>query len=289
MAIGVAEPLPPTGDQLAEPHHRGGHPGDAIAAEERHATVPERHRSYRRLRPATPRSVAEGLALLVLIEAALVVRLHSLSSFFGHTALALVPPLYPRAVLMSDSYLGFRLKEISFVQASPAYWVQLVWLGGAVLVIVVALTVRQLPMPARVLAGFAAGLIGVSAYYVLVAGQPGFDGDTVSRFYVRTATTIWLLLPVLLTMVSLAVPFTLLERVGLLVGCLVIDVVFSIVRYAFFVWVLGRAGPIPMPMLYLLLGPPLDFVYVVATSSIALAHLARRLGHRDAQEAWSWT
>lgn len=246
------------------------------------------HRSYRRLRPVTPLAVVQALALLVVVELVLVVWLEPLSSLVGRVAAALVPTLYPRAQLVRDAYLGVHLSDLYFVLPAVTYVAKLAWLAGGALVATVAGVARRLPIPVRVFVGFGAVLVACSAYYLLVFGQLGFDGDGASRFYIRTATVIWVLLPVLLSVASVAVPFTLPERLVLLVACVVGDVAFATVRYALFVWLLGSAGPVPMPMLFLLLGPPLDFVFVVGVASVALARLSRRLGGYEAREAWAW-
>jgi hypothetical protein len=247
------------------------------------------HRSYRRLSVTTRRGVFQALVLLLIAEAALLRGINWLSSMTGHVALWLLPPLQPSAALVSTSYLGLRLKVLLFVLPQSTYWSQLFWLLGGALVLAAVVAVRRIPTPIRVLAGFMAVLVCASAYYVLVFGQPGFDGYEASRLYVQTEVLIWLLLPVLLTVSSIALPFTFLERLMLLVGCTVIGIVVGTIRYAFFVWIVGSVGPIPMPMLYLLFGPAFDFVYAVAIASVVLVHLSRRLDTAETAEAWSWT
>jgi hypothetical protein len=247
------------------------------------------HRSYRRLRRVTPGTIVQTLALLLVLEGALLFRADWISALVGRAALALVPPLHTPVALVSNSYFGVRVQVLSFVLPASTYWVQLLWLAGGALVLGAAVAVKKIPIPVRVFAGFAAVLVCVSAYYILVFGHIGFDGYDVSRLYIRTAMVVWLLLPILLTASSVALPFTKLERVALLVGCVGVDIAFSLVRYAFFVWFIGSVGPIPMPMLYLLLGPALDFLYVIGIASVALVRLSYRLDHAEGPETWTWT
>jgi hypothetical protein len=262
---------------------------EASNTHQRSALLFPAHRSYRRLRGVTRRTIVQTIALLFVVEVALILRADWISSLVGRAALALVPRLHTPVALVSNSYFGVRLHVLSFVLPASTYWVQLLWLAGGILVLVSVVAVGKIPMPVRVFVGFAAVLVCVSAYYVLVFGHIGFDGYDVSRLYIRTAMVVWLLLPILLTASSLALPFTMLERLALLVGCLVVDIAFSLVRYAFFVWFSASVGPIPMPMLYLLLGPALDFIYIVGIASVALVHLSRRLDHGEDPETWTWT
>ncbi len=258
-------------------------------AEQRPALVISAHRSYRRLQRISGRTLIQTMILLVIVELALLRSANWLTALVGRVALALVPPLHPPVALVTTSYLGVRIRVLSFVLPSSTYPVKLIWFAGAAIVLVTVLVVKRIPIPVRVAGGFAAVLVGVSAYYVMVIGEPGFDGYQVSALYIRTALLVWLLLPILLTVSSIALPFTLLERLALPIVCVAIDVVFAMVRYAFFVWILGMAGPIPMPMLYLLFGPAFDFISVVAISSVALVHLSHRLNRTNTSEAWLWT
>jgi hypothetical protein len=247
------------------------------------------HRSYRRLPRIAGWTLLQTMVLVIALELGLLRVADWLTALVGRASLALVPPLLPSATLVSSSYLGLRLKVLSFVLPNSTYPVQLTWLLGSAIVLVAAVFIRRIPMPVRVVTGFAAVLLGTSAYYVMVIGQPGFDGYQISTLYIRSAVMVWLLLPILLTASSLALPFTLFERLALPVVCVVVDVILAVVRYAFFVWFLGSVGPIPMPMLYLLFGPALDFMSVVAISSVALVHLSRRLDRADTPEVWSWS
>jgi hypothetical protein len=246
------------------------------------------HRSYRRLPQITGRMLILTLVELVALELLLFHVADWLASLVAHAALALVPSLHPAVTLVNSPFLGVRLKVLSFILPSSSYVAQLLWLLGSAVVLAVAAFARRAPMPLRVVAGFAAVLVGASAYYVTVVGQPGFDGFQISTLYIRTAMLVWLLLPILLTAASLALPFTPFERIALPVVCIAVDVAFAIVRYAFFIWFIGSVGPIPLPMLYLLFGPALDFMSVVAVASIALVRLSHRLDRTDTPEPWSW-
>jgi hypothetical protein len=247
------------------------------------------HRAYRRLGGVTRASVIRAIAILVIAEAGVIASVDWIVALVGHAAFGLLPQLAPPATLVTTTYVGVRLKVLSIVFPNTSYWVELIWLAAGATLLAMVLRLRIIPTPMRVFAGFGSVLVCASAYYAMVIGPPGFDGYEASALYIRTAVVIWLLLPIVLTALSVGLPFSVGERLVLIVVCVVADMGLAIVRYAFFVWIIGVAGPIPMPMLYLLFGPALDFMSVVAISSVVLVHLSKRLDRVDDSERWLWT
>jgi hypothetical protein len=242
------------------------------------------HRSYRR-----PASLARAgwwtsLALTPVVQAAAVLTRGTFARFLTRGAGALVPGGGAR--FGHDLYLGVRLVPITVNGPSLTRQTLVLWISACAGGLFVLIRRRRLPAPLRFIGVANLGLVGATACYLLFMGRLGYDPAAFSALYVRTSLTIWLIVPVFMGMVALTLPFTVLERIGLVLFCLAYEGAFATVRYAVFVWVLGEVGSVVMPSMYLFFGPLLDFVTFTGIYAVLLARLARRMALTEG--AWRW-
>ncbi len=240
------------------------------------------HRAYRRLPVLGPASVALSLFLVLALEVLLVRYLAPLVRVFGLATFELVHFVRTPASLGSDEFLGVPLFPVVFGTIPPlGYGTVLLWLAGSVAGIVLLGRLRRVVgAPLRYLVVYNLLLVAASACYLLFAGHLGYDAEEFSRLYLRTVVTIWLVTPAFMGLLSLTLPFSPLERVGLVTLTLVYDIIFSAVRYAVFVWLLQNLGAVVMANLYLFLGPLLDVIYFVGIFGLFVLSAARRIRRR---------
>ncbi len=245
------------------------------------------HRAYRRLSVLTPTTVGLSVLLMVGLECGLLLFLPEVVRVFGFATFAMVRFVGTAAWLGNDEFLGVPLFPIVFGSIPPAdYQSLLAWLGGSVAGILALRRAQRVVAPLRFLLVYNLLLMAASALYLLFAGHLGYDAEEFSRLYLRTVVIIWLVTPVFMAALSLTLPFSPLDRVGLIVLTLLYDVTFSAVRYALFVWLLTRLGAVVMANLYLFLGPLLDVVYFVGIFALFVLRLTRRLGRNPEFQAW---
>jgi hypothetical protein len=239
-------------------------------------------RAYRRLPRLGRAHVVFSVALVVSLEAGLFWFLPEVVRAFALATAALVRFSRTAVDVGTDEFLGVPLFPLVFESIRPlSYQALLLWLGGCVAAIVLLTRRRWLLMPVRYLVVYNLLLLAASAYYLLFFGQPGYDAGDFSKLYLRTVVTIWLVTPAFMGVLSLTLPFSPLEQVGLVVLSLVYDIVFSAVRYALFVWLLVHLGAVVMANLYLFLGPLLDVIYLVGIFAAFVIRLRRRTGEQD--------
>jgi hypothetical protein len=239
-------------------------------------------RAYRRLSRLAPIHVISTVALVVSLEVALVWHLPRVVEAFALTTVALVRFTRTAVALGTDEFMGVPLSPLVFESIRPlSYQVLLLWIGGCAAGIVLLTRRRWFLMPVRYLIVYNLLLITASAYYLLFFGRPGYDAADFSQLYLRTVVTIWLVTPAFMGLMSLTLPFSTLEQIGLVVLSLAYDMVFSAVRYALFVWLLVNLGAVVMANLYLFLGPLLDVIYLVGIFAVFVLRLIRRTSERD--------
>ena len=244
------------------------------------------HRAYRRLSVFRPGSVALSLLLMLGLEAALVLYLAQVARLFGVATFELARFTRTPVWLSTDNFLGVPLFPLVFGTIPPLnYRVVLLWLASSIAAMVVLGQLRRMPAPLRYLITYNLLLVAGSAVYLLFTGYVGYDAEEFSRLYLRTVVTIWLVTPLFMGLLSLTLPFSPLERVGLVAFTLAYDMIFSAVRYVAFVWALRYLGAVVMANLYLFLGPLLDVIYLVGIFSLFVLSATRRIGRQAAYVA----
>jgi hypothetical protein len=104
--------------------------------------------------------------------------------------------------------------------------------------------------------------------------------------YVHAITLTWVVIPVFLGIASMVFPFNPFDRIALALICLVWDIIFATIRYAVFLYILAHSGAVTMAGLYLIYGPLLDCLPIIAILSLFLVTLSHRI--RSSGETWSW-
>ncbi len=132
-------------------------------------------------------------------------------------------------------------------------------------------------------------LIGGAAMFMLATGRPPYAGDAFASLYAETSVLTWLVLPLLLGVASLSVPFRAWERLSMLLLVLMFGVVLSVVRYGFFAEALDAGSSVLMAPLFLNFGPLLDFIGGIAIFSAMLVRVSSRLERGDPRRVWSWS
>jgi hypothetical protein len=252
-----------------------------------HAAGPRPHRSYRRVRSVDRKGLVATLAVIAILETVIVSQISWLERLFTNIAFHLTPPVDGTLRIASDTYLGARVTWIDFSLPPMEYTAVWLWFVGALVAARVLFVTKRISPPIRLLGSFFAAMVSASALYMLFFGHLGYESEAFSLLYMRTSAIVWLLVPIVVGALSATVPFSSLERFGLALFCWCSVFILSAVRYAMFVWVLKTFGSLFMPTLYLLLGPVLDFIYLMSIFSLFLTPLGRRLDSGRA-EVWAW-
>lgn len=233
-----------------------------------------------------PRLDRNGLILsallLVVLEVVLYWALPAVMAAFA-SLLGVVSPAPVRDV----PFLGGQLAQVDFSLATLDYVELLIWtLVTAIVVPIVLVELRSTNPAIRAMAAYVTILVGASAIAEIFTGHSPFSPAQFSLLYSQTQVIIWLLLPLLVGLATLAIPVGWWLRPLLMIAILAFDVVLGAVRFGFFAWVLSWVGPVLMAPLYFIAGPILDFVCAVAMFSWLLQHAARRLAKQSPDDAW---
>lgn len=184
-----------------------------------------------------------------------------------------------------DRYLGIAYTVI--VPVMPALKApDVLWTASACGLIVLACAV----LPGQRLLTYwlvaNAAVLGGSALYAFFSGSVGYDAAPFMTLVARTSLVCIGAAPLFLTLVSMLLPFSFVERAIMIACALACEFVLAVLRIAAFALLLGHFGNTPQANLYLFAGPLLDVLYFIAVYSLAVSFAGKRIALR--QEAWSW-
>ena len=143
---------------------------------------------------------------------------------------------------------------------------------------------RNAPLPLWIQANVI--VLMFTALWAFFQGRVAYDGATFMLLLERTSVIMILCVPVFSVIVCALLPFSPIERAGMMIGLIVLDFAMSILRLAAFSLLLTHFGVIAEANLYLFFGPLIDVVYFITIYSIAVVSLSRRIA--KGEHVWDW-
>lgn len=230
-------------------------------------------------------SVAVSLALLVAAQWAIVEHLPALAAGERYLLETLSKSPIARAEL-----LGLEVPRVAFDLAVPSHRALVVWIAVSAVALAILLEARRLNQALRIVLVVEALLVLVSALSTLWTSRPAFEAEDLSILFGETAPALWVCLPPLVGLLSLAFPLRAVERLALSLCVLAWLVLACAAQQAFFAAALEQVGSVLMAPLYLTAGPLVDILGAVGITTAFLARAAGRLQRAPVpREVWSWS
>lgn len=154
----------------------------------------------------------------------------------------------------------------------------------AVLIVLSPLVRRNAPLPLWIMANVVVLLL--TSLWAFFEGRVAYDAPTFMLLLERTSVIMILSAPIFAVIVCALLPFTAIERAGMMIGLIATDFAMSILRLAAFSLLLDHVGVIAEANLYLFFGPLIDVVYFILVYSICVVSLSRRIAKDE--QVWDW-
>lgn len=243
------------------------------------------HRSYRRVIVGNIQ-VLSAVAVLAFIEMALLSQLPRMMQLSVSVASRLLALSGVPNQVVADTGGWPRVSAIAFVMPIYDFRVYAWIIVACVLAMIGFVYAKAIAAPIRQIIILHLLVLTISAGYLLLVGDAGYEALEFSQLYVHAIALTWLVIPVFLGISSIVFPFNPLDRIVLALVALAWDVVFATLRYAVFLYILAHTGAVTMAGLYLIYGPLLDCLPIIAIFSLFLVTLSHRIRRKG--ESWSW-
>lgn len=125
-----------------------------------------------------------------------------------------------------------------------------------------------------------------SLFFIMFPSKFPYDIKTFSELYMNTQIGIWLTSPVIISMAITPIPSSLFSKFLVVLLTFAYSLLFGVLRYYVFIYILVKFSYLFAPVIYFVLGPLIDFAYIVGIYSLYTGIIARRL--KENREAWRW-
>ncbi len=125
-----------------------------------------------------------------------------------------------------------------------------------------------------------------AVFFIFFAGYFPYDLEIFSEMYIKTEVGIWVIIPFILTIALLPFPIKMFKKFMVIVMTLGYSIVFAAVRYIVFLYMLRHTSYLFMSLMFFMLGPFLDFIYIVGSYSLCLSASGKQTQRK--MERWNW-
>ncbi len=248
------------------------------------------HRSYRKLHQPSLTSVIGSLLLLVVVidffvfffypETTLGICKFSkiiLSSAVSEDLIEIVPKTY----IYDNVYI------VTMPGRYPTLKLSIIVAIVALILFYLSISLKRVIEPKIVWIIFISFLnLGSAIYFIFFAGYFPYDLEIFSEMYMKTEVGIWVIIPIILSVALLPFPIKIFKKFMVIMLTLCYSVVFACVRYIVFLYLLRYTTYLFMALMFLMLGPFLDFIYIVGSYSLCLSKAGKETQKR--MERWNW-
>ena len=229
----------------------------------------------------------QGLVVAIVADLVLYWQMNSILAWHTRALERLLDlasvPWQPGGQISVLSGIGGTLVSTSYLDYELHPWYPVAFLVGTLLLYLVAH--RYWPAPVRPLVALVPVGLGITLLYLkMVSPTLPYTPEDFSAFWYRGESYLWLLLPWIfgIGLFTLNVPFAL--KLPWLILVFLYAWIWSVVRLAMALATFHYFGAIWMPVFYFLFGFLADFLYIVASYSLAMDRAATHLVRQ--REVW---
>jgi hypothetical protein len=125
-----------------------------------------------------------------------------------------------------------------------------------------------------------------SLFFTFVPHRFPYEMYDYSELYMKQQISIWFFVPIIMGLAVLPLPSSLPVKCVTMLITFCYSLLFGTLRYAVFLFVLAKASLLYMAVLFFVLGPLVDFIYIVGIYSVHVTRLAKKM--KDNFASWKW-
>lgn len=248
------------------------------------------HRSYRKLEQHSMFYILLMLFLLIGVVDFLIILFfspvsHMICSVSKQVLSTCIPSslieIIPKGFVYNDVYI------LSLPGRYPSLTVSIITAIISLIILYFAIAKKHAIEPKQVWFVFIFFIVLVSAlFFIFLSAYFPYDLEFFSEMYIKTEVGIWIAIPIILTIALLPFPIRFHRKFMVITFTLLYSVIFACVRYIVFLYLLRVLSYLFMALMFFMLGPFLDFIYIVGSYSLCLTSTAIRT-NKDLT-IWNW-
>jgi len=126
-----------------------------------------------------------------------------------------------------------------------------------------------------------------SLFFIFFPDHFPYDMLIFSELYIKTEVSMWLLIPLVMTIALISLPSSNITKFILITFTLSYSILFGCIRYIIFLYLLQKFSYLFMSIMFFIFGPLVDFFYVIGIYSFYV-NIVGKQAKKD-WEIWKWS
>lgn len=248
------------------------------------------HRSYRKLPGTFKMFLFQFLLFVTPVSICSVIFYPEITLALCQIAQGVLAPHFPADALhiAEDQFLPF-LANYSYLQLPSTFPSFLFCLVNAVicLILLILLPRIETAKPIMIFLMMVAFVhLTSTLFFLFIPERFPYVLSEYSRLYILQQISICFFIPLLMGLAVMPLPSSLLSRCLVVWATYFYSLIFGTLRYIAFLYLLDVSSLLYMAVLYFIMGPLIDFIYVVGIYSECVARVANKM--KGDFKSWNW-
>jgi hypothetical protein len=246
------------------------------------------HRSYRKVSVSPGRFALEFLLFALPLSLLVVYSCSGLTRAVSHIAQTVLAPFFPLDVLTLSRvpYMNMQIFFVDLPSVHPSRAFSAVNAAVSLALLVLLPRIKHAKHVFIFLISVAFINAVSSLFFTFFPHRFPYQAVDYSELYIKQQIGIWFFVPIIMGLAILPLPSTRWSKIVTLGAAFCYSVIFGTVRYVVFLYILTKTTLLTMAILFFVLGPLVDFVYIVGIYSVHVARLANKMKGNFA--SWKW-
>ncbi len=249
-----------------------------------------RHRSYRRLLEVDKqKAILELIFTILLFNSIIILFYPQITLWINQAAGLVLSPIFQNIRIITTKFF---LGDVYLLEISGSYpglnFSIFISLFALILIFLIS---RQDFVSHSISIWLIFALLIVllsSLFFIFSARFFPYSMEAFLDLYIKTSICIWIIIPWIIMFSFIPLPINIGLKLIFVLMIILYAIIFSMFRYIVFIFILKSLSVLFMAPLYFILGPFLDFVYIVGFYAFVVSKIARRIDKLLPEWRWSY-
>lgn len=246
------------------------------------------HRSCRKISGSSRTLIFEFLLFVLPLSLTVLLYYPEITGIVCRNAHDLLAPFFPHDALaiIQAPYITGNVSLIDLPSVHPSSLFSAANAGVSLILLVLLPRIKRAKHVFLFLVVVSFINLVSSLYFTFFPYRFPYEAVDYSGLYIKQQIGIWFFVPLIMGLAVLPLPSTRTAKIVTLLSAFFYSLLFGTVRYAVFLFILTKASLLYMAILFFILGPLVDFVYIVGIYSLHVTRLAKKMKGDFA--FWKW-
>ena len=247
------------------------------------------HRSYRKITGSGWKFLFSLVGISFSCASAILFFYPYITERMSMIAKTVLSSYYPLGTIsiIEQSFLWKNIFIVSLPKKNPSTFISVINLIISSGLIIVLPRIKKFKLIAIYFIFLASIQMFSALFFTFSPTEFPYSATEFSEFYIKSEISIWIFMPLILSMALMLLPAPFLPKLMLILFALLYSFLFGTLRYIIFLFIIHEFSSLYMALLFFAFGPLIDFVYIVGIYSFYSSRLAESL--KSSEAVWKWS